>query len=248
MTLPQCLRRPPSLTVTHLNHQQSPARKLPRDTLVVSSSVGMFSCFRLPQFQILPDKGLLYHWRRVMPCKFTLQRTLFKSRNCKATICSNLSSSPKGEPAAPQNCCSCLLLFFFGGWILGCCGPALALNTASGPLRLMMWSNLWLNSGAKGRGQKENFINHPRNPLAGAHFLFFFFFTSQSLRSLATPSGRLKIMVIFFLQKRNVYFKMFHFQILVEFKNYRAGRTINATWPNRLVLQEAQVQGGKGGC
>nr|KAF6392736.1 hypothetical protein mPipKuh1_007912 [Pipistrellus kuhlii] len=122
----------------HLYHQQSPARKLPRDTLVVSSSVGMFSCFLLPQFQILPDKGLLYHCRHVMPCKFTLQCPLFKSGDCKATICSNLSWSPKGEPAAPQNHCSHLLFFFFGGWILGCRSPALALNTASGPLRLMM--------------------------------------------------------------------------------------------------------------
>lgn len=41
---------------------------------------------------------------------------------------------------------------------------------------------------------------------------------------------------------------MFHFQILVDVKNYGAGKTINATWPNHLVLQEAQVQGGKGEC
>lgn len=41
---------------------------------------------------------------------------------------------------------------------------------------------------------------------------------------------------------------MFHPQILVEFKNYGAGKTINAICPNHLVWQEAQVQGGKGGC
>lgn len=57
MILPQCPQGPPSLPFAHLNHQQSPARKLPRGTLVVSSSVEMFSCFCLPQFQILPDSS-----------------------------------------------------------------------------------------------------------------------------------------------------------------------------------------------
>lgn len=182
----------------HLNHQQSPARKLPRDTLVVSSSWGCFhvSFFHSSRFfqtkVYSTNAGVLCHASSLCSAHFSSQGI------AKPQYVATWVGVPKESQLHPRIIVPVFFFFFLGGWILGCCSPALALNTAFGSLRLMMWSNLWLNSGAKGRGQKENFINHPPNPLAIALFFYYYdFFTSQSLRSLATPSGRLKISRIF---------------------------------------------------
>lgn len=49
-------------------------------------------------------------------CSFTLQDLLFKSRNCKATMCSNLRRSPKGEAVVRRDYCFCLFLVFGVGF------------------------------------------------------------------------------------------------------------------------------------
>ena len=128
MVLPRCHQGPPSLC-----HQQSPAGKLPRDTLVVSSSVGMFPRFCLHQFQILPDKGLLYRRSHLLCYTISLCKTYFSSQGISKPQCAATQVGDQKESQLYPRIIVCFFsLSFFGGWVLGCCGLALPLPTVSG--------------------------------------------------------------------------------------------------------------------
>lgn len=85
-------------------------------------------------------------------CSFTLQDLLFKSRNCKATMCSNSSRSPKGEAVWMPG----LLFLFFLSFGVGF-GVLWArfLTRAYGPLNINDGINLWVNFEVKGRNKKK---------------------------------------------------------------------------------------------
>lgn len=101
MILPPRVQGPPSLPLPRADPQRSPAGTAPRDTLVVSSWEGMSPCFCLRQVQILPDTGLLHHGRRVYAVQFHSAGPTCQVQELQTTVCSNLSCSPKGGPAAP---------------------------------------------------------------------------------------------------------------------------------------------------
>lgn len=117
MIPPWFLQGPPSLPLLHLKHRQSPPGKLTREILI-SSSMGNFpSGYLLINPDSLRQRFIPPSKASFMPFSFTLPNLLFKSRNCKATICSNFIWSEKESQLSPRIIVSFLSPFFwYGHW------------------------------------------------------------------------------------------------------------------------------------
>ena len=115
------LQGPPNLPLC-LKHQQSPPGKLPKERLpsaLLQWEFPLITPDSPRQTFTPPSKACL------MPCTFTLQDLLFKSRNCKAAISSNFSGSQKESQPRPMITIVSLFSFSFAlEWVLGCLGPA----------------------------------------------------------------------------------------------------------------------------